>query len=77
MSRVPSMSATTVCFSLPIEEHLVTVGNVEKAMLCNPPSNQYFRLVGLVARFLFCGCIYMYTFGGIVWGCETSLVWYE
>ena len=32
MSKVPSMSATTVCCSRPIEEHLVTVGKVEKAM---------------------------------------------
>lgn len=28
MSSVPSMSATTVCFSRPIEVHLFTVGKV-------------------------------------------------
>lgn len=33
MSKVPSMSATTVCFSLPIEVHLFTAGNVEDTMV--------------------------------------------
>lgn len=33
ISKVPSMSATTVCFSLPIEVHLFTVGKVEDAMV--------------------------------------------